>query len=167
MWGTLFFQQGVLLRMIGRCIAKIMVVAAVVGGGGCFAQQINGIAHIQAGAKGTTMSLAGVASGWKDSWKESAPNTFFLTDATGSVRVCIWPDTLAEAAPPVAEALKRKNTPVRFIGEIAVFRDRPEVHIKDGGSVSLVAPAGVPGAGAAQAATSATLPVATLVPVTR
>src|SRR5690606_3572442 len=71
-------------------------------------------------AGGTTLTLAGPAAGWKDPWKPTAPNTFYLTDATGSIRVCVWPDDMAEVPPPVADALKKKGTPVRLTGEVAV-----------------------------------------------
>lgn len=149
--------------MVWRCASKWAFSLLVVLSCGKSYAQIASISQIQATANGTTVTLAGAAAGWKDSWKESAPNTFFLTDATGSIRVCIWPDDLAEVAPPVLEQLKKKGTPVRLKGEIKVFRDKPEVHVKDGGTVNLLSGATPVGA-APNAATSASLPVATLSP---
>jgi hypothetical protein len=96
------------------------------------------ISQVLPTAKGTTVTLAGTAGGWKDSWKASAPNTFYLTDATGSIRVCIWPDDLAEVPPPAADGLKKKGTPIKLTGVVDLFRDKVELHIVDGSTIGLI-----------------------------
>lgn len=150
-------------------MVRVLVVLVSLLGSVCFGQ-VDSISKVLPNLKGTTVTLAGVASGWKDSWKESAPNTFYLTDATASIRVCVWPNVLKDVPPPVVEGLKKKGTPVRFVAEVAVFRDSVELHIKQAGQVGLVttgAPQGQSAAPQMPPVLRAATPAAGAVPQTR
>lgn len=131
------------------CLALVAAVGSVACGADV------AIGQVSAAMKGTTVTLVGKAGGWKDSWKASAPNTFYLSDAAASIRVCIWPDDMAEVTPAVAQGLKTMGTPIRLTGEVDVFRDKAEIHVTNGSAVSLVA---LPGAAQAAATPIAVVP---------
>ncbi len=142
---------------------RVVLAAGIIAVAGLCAAAPVSIGNILPTMENTTVTLAGTAAGWKDSWKTTAPNTFYLTDATGSIRVCIWPDDLAEVPPPVAENLKKKGTPIRLSGEVAVFRERVELHVKDGASVGVIT-AGAPVAAPGQPAAAPVAPAAPAAP---
>ncbi|MCX7719179.1 MAG: OB-fold nucleic acid binding domain-containing protein [Candidatus Sumerlaeaceae bacterium] len=100
----------------------------------------------------STVEISGTVERFTASRSERAPNSFYLKDATGSIRVCIWPDVFSQIASK--DALKN-GAQVTVSGKVNEFRGNLEVHVRDAASVQI---AGAPSASAG--ATSPSRPAA-------
>lgn len=84
---------------------------------------------------GQTVSLQGTASSFRASKGEKSPSSFMLKDSSGETRVVIWPDVYGKITGKVA--LEKDGAQVKVDGEVAEYRDKIEVHVKDAASVKV------------------------------
>jgi DNA/RNA endonuclease YhcR with UshA esterase domain len=92
---------------------------------------------------GSPVEVEGKVSSFRASKGEKSPNSFMLKDAAGEVRVVIWPKEYADIKGK--EGLGKDGTQVKVEGEVAEYKDKIEVHVKNGSGVT------VSGGGAAAA----------------
>ncbi len=107
------------------------------------------IAEVTADKVGSQVTLSGEVTEFRASRSERAPSSFTLKDATGSIRVAIWPDVFNSIAGKDAIKVGAK---VSVTGEAASFRDKVEIHPKAAGDVKVE---GAPASAAAPTATAA------------
>jgi exonuclease VII large subunit len=120
----------------------------------CFA--VNGLAaekvsDVTRDKLGQEISLQGTVSSFRASKGEKSPNSFTLKDASGETRVVIWPDAFSKV--DGKDALQKDGATVSVSGEVAEYREKVEVHVKDASKVKVAG-------GSAAAATSGTLSAA-------
>jgi DNA/RNA endonuclease YhcR with UshA esterase domain len=101
--------------------------------------------------------LEGTVESFRPSNRENAPNSFQLKDATGVIRVCVWPIVFDQV--PNRQAM-RPGIRVRLTGKVASFRSAMEVHVEDAAKLS------VPGGATATAVPTPTAVVASVAATT-
>ena len=79
-----------------------------------------------------TVTVRGTVDSFVASRSEGAPNSFFLKDATGSIRVAIWPDVFNEI--PGKERIAR-GAVLTVTAVVSDFRGKLELHPKQPGDV--------------------------------
>jgi len=112
------------------------------------------------------VEISGTVERFSASRSERAPNSFYLKDASGSIRVCIWPDVFEQVASK--DALKN-GAQVTVSGRVNEFRGNIEVHVRNATDVKIggatpVAPAATPAATPAAVAASASAPATAAAP---
>lgn len=109
--------------------------------------------------KGQMVTLAGTVEKFQAARTDRAPNSFTLRDAAGTIRVAIWNDVFAQVAGK--EQLK-DGARVEVKGEVALFRDTPELHVNSATDVSIqgATQSAAPAGAAAAIAPASTPPAA-------
>jgi DNA/RNA endonuclease YhcR with UshA esterase domain len=102
-----------------------------------------------------TVTVKGSVESFRASRSEKAPNSFFLKDATGSIRVAIWPD--------VFDSIQGKEKIANGAGltvtaKVTEFRDKLELHPAQASDV-VVDSAGKPAASPDTGSSSGTLDI--------
>jgi len=97
---------------------------------------------------GQLVQIEGAAGSFRGSKGERSPNSFFLKDDAGEIRVVIWPDVFSKIQN--SKALEANGTKVSLEGEVAEYREKIELHVQDADLFK------VQGGGAADTATTAT-----------
>ena len=72
------------------------------------------------------VTIQGVITSYKPSWKDTAPHSFVLKDGTGNLRVAVWPNVWAQI--PFRDKLK-EGTEITARVTIAEFRGALEGHL--------------------------------------
>ena len=113
------------------------VCAALLLAAGAFAETT---ADVTVERKGESVNLTGNVISFNASRSATAPNSFMLRDAAGQTRVAVWPDVFGSV---VGREGLVPGAQVSVKGEIAEFKGRAEVHIKDPAGLKIgAAPAG-------------------------
>jgi DNA/RNA endonuclease YhcR with UshA esterase domain len=99
-----------------------------------------------------SVKIAGSIESFQASRSDRAPNSFKVKDATGEIRVCVWPDVFSQIAGH--ESIKN-GAKVNLTGKVAEFRGAVEIHVNSASDVQ------VEGAAATTAAVAATTAAAT------
>ncbi len=85
-------------------------------------------AHVTLANVDNQITLVGKVLNWRPATKPAAPNSFYLQDAAGQVRVCIWSDALLK----VANIHKMGNgVNVKVTGTIKNYMGKAEVQVKE------------------------------------
>lgn len=132
-------------QIFSVCVALLLAT-------GAFAETT---ADVTVARSGDSVNLAGNVISFNASRSATAPNSFMLRDAAGQTRVAVWPDVFAGV---VGREGLVAGAQVSVKGEIAEFKGRAEVHVKDPAGLKIgAAPA------AAAAVAKAAAPVAAVV----
>jgi DNA/RNA endonuclease YhcR with UshA esterase domain len=113
------------------------------------------------------VEISGTVERFSASRSERAPNSFYLKDASGSIRVCIWPDVFEQVASK--DALKN-GAQLTVSGRVNEFRGNLEVHVREAADVKIgdaartAASPAAPTARPAAVAASASAPVTAAAP---
>ncbi len=105
-------------QILNVCVALLLATGAVA----------ETTADVTVARKGESVNLAGNVISVTASRSATAPTSFMLRDAAGQTRVAVWPDVFAAV---VGREGLVAGAQVSVKGEIAVFKDRAEVHVKD------------------------------------
>lgn len=84
------------------------------------------IAHIDRSYLRNEVTIQGTITSYKPSWRETAPHSFVLRDATGNIRVAIWPNVWDRI--PFKDQL-REGQEVTARVTVAEFRGALEGHL--------------------------------------
>jgi DNA/RNA endonuclease YhcR with UshA esterase domain len=140
----------------GQQMKKLLVVMAAASAlfSATMAVAADKVSDVTKDKMGSSVTLEGTASGFKASRGEKSPNSFMLKDATGETRIVIWPDTYGKIAGK--EGLEKDGAKVTVTGEVAEYREKVEVHVKDAAGVKVTG-----GAAAGATSTSGTATAST------
>jgi DNA/RNA endonuclease YhcR with UshA esterase domain len=105
------------------------------------------------------VTIAGKTSSFRPSTQPKAPNSFFVTDSTGQIRVAVWPDVFDQLKDQAA--VKTEGSELEVKGKVAEFRGKLEIHV---GNVADIKPKST---STASNETSATKTVSTTSTATR
>jgi DNA/RNA endonuclease YhcR with UshA esterase domain len=86
------------------------------------------------------VTIAGKTSSFRASTQPKAPNSFFLTDSTGQMRVVIWPDVFDQVKDQTP--LKTDGSELEVKGKVAEFRGKIELHVANAADIKPKSPAG-------------------------
>ena len=115
----------------------LSVCAALLLASGAFAETT---ANVTVERAGESVNLTGNVISFNASRSATAPNSFMLRDSAGQTRVAVWPDVFAAV---VGREGLVAGAQVSVKGEVAEFKGRAEVHVKDPAGLKIgAAPAG-------------------------
>jgi DNA/RNA endonuclease YhcR with UshA esterase domain len=103
------------------------------------------VAQITPDKKDSNVSINGTVQSFSPSRSDRAPFSFTVNDATGSIRVAVWPDEFNNVAQK--DAIK-PGAHIHVAGKLVEFRNKLELHPDSAADITVAA-----------AATSATAPV--------
>ena len=86
------------------------------------------------------VTIAGKASSFRPSTQPKAPNSLFLTDSTGQMRIVIWPDVFDQVKDQTP--LKTEGSELEVKGKVAEFRGKLEIHVANAADVKPKSPSG-------------------------
>ncbi|MCX7019036.1 MAG: exodeoxyribonuclease VII large subunit [Candidatus Sumerlaeota bacterium] len=114
-------KQGILFLI---CVAALS--------GRVFCETPAPISQVTNDKMGKAVTVAGEVVSFQESRKETAPYSFRLQDASGQVRVAIWPDVFNQ----IADKDKIKHgAKVTIHGEGALFHNAVEIHVTNAADV--------------------------------
>ncbi|MGC8741766.1 MAG: exodeoxyribonuclease VII large subunit [Candidatus Sumerlaeaceae bacterium] len=155
-----------------RFTIPMLFMSLLIASGACAQSSTLSVSAITQDKLGQVVELQGTVKGFQASRSDRAPNSFKLEDASGSIRVAIWPDVFAKIANKQALTDGAK---VRVKGKVAEFRGALEIHVDspteiqiEGASApstaasSVQQPAQKPAKDSATAAPSGVTPIAQL-----
>jgi DNA/RNA endonuclease YhcR with UshA esterase domain len=118
--------------------ALIAAFAATVTAAG-FAQSV-AVSSIGQDSVGKQITVAGKTSSFRGSKQPKAPNSFFLNDGTGTIRVVAWPDVFDQIK--IKDSLSVDGTEVEAKGKLAEFKGKLEIHVGNAADITLKGGAG-------------------------
>ncbi len=89
------------------------------------------IASIGKEQVGKSVCIEGQVTGFRASRSERAPNSIYMQDASGGIRVCVWPNVYSKLEPKISDQIRTTGTKVLLTAEVAEFRNKVELHLKD------------------------------------
>ena len=87
---------------------------------------------------GKEVTVTGKTSSFRPSNQPKAPNSFFLTDSTGQIRIVAWPDVFDQIKD--RDVLKTDGTEVVVKGKAAEFKSKLELHVGNAADLKLKGP---------------------------
>lgn len=125
-WRHLIGGLTLILIMTWLGTVRGSVAAQVSGSSRPEAKFVVPIAHIDRSYLRNEVTIQGTITSYKPSWRETAPHSFILRDATGNIRVAIWPNVWDKI--PFKDQL-REGQEVTARVTVAEFRGALEGHL--------------------------------------
>ncbi|MCX7624890.1 MAG: DUF255 domain-containing protein [Candidatus Sumerlaeaceae bacterium] len=127
LWRLAVRRFTVIFFVVACCAFSRLVVAAQVSDSRRLqATFVVPIAHIDRSYLRNEVTVQGTITSYKPSWRETAPHSFVLRDATGNIRIAIWPNVWDKI--PFKDKL-REGQEVTARVVIAEFRGALEGHL--------------------------------------
>ncbi len=111
-----------------------LVLSLMLPGLACAAESIK-TTEVTKDKLGQLVTVEGKTSSFRPSRGERSPNSFFLKDNAGEIRVVIWPDVYKKIAN--SKSLETEGTSVQLEGEVAEYREKIELHVPDADQVKI------------------------------
>lgn len=119
-----------------RFLAVVAVAVSMVLSVSGYASEVLKTNQITKDKLGQLVKVEGKTSSFRASRGQRSPNSFFLRDAAGEIRVVIWPEAFKSI--PNRKALEMGGTMVRLEAEVAEYREKIELHVPDGEQVTIL-----------------------------